>query len=320
MQVTDGMLRINEEDLQFSKQMGVTHLVTRPECKAEDGFYRFERLIQLRTRVEAAGLHVAAIHDVLPEWSDKMRQGLPGRDEQIENYIKSVTNIGRAGIPILGYTFHTVQNWRTSNHARGRGGSMFTAYDHSLMKNAPLCGDHPIDDEEQWANFEYFFRQVMPVAEAAGVKMALHPDDPPISPIAGVASIFRSVDAFQRAIDMVPSPYNGLLFCQGCYTEMLGQGVYGAIRHFGEQGKIFYVHYRNVVGQLPVFRETFVDDGDIDMLKAMRIYHETGFDGPMMPDHYGRVVGDTPYMHRSRAHAIGFMKAMMLAVGANVDS
>ena len=315
MQAAMGMINVNEEDLQFANQIGVTHLVTRPEFRPEDGYYRYENLVQLRTRVEAAGLQVVAIHDVPEAWNNKIRLGLPGRDEQIENYCRTLTNMGRAGIPILGYSFHAVKVWRTSHHTRDRGGALVTSYDHALMENAPLAAPKPITDEEHWANYEYFIKRVIPVAEAAGVKMALHPDDPPISPIAGAACIFRDVAAFDRAMALAPSPSNGLLFCQGCFTEMLGQGVYDAIRHFGSQGKVFYVHFRNVAGQVPRFRETFIDTGDINMIKAMRIWKEVGYDGPMMPDHYPQIVGDTPFGHRARAHAQGYMKALMEMVG-----
>lgn len=316
MRVAMCMIDVTEEDLQFARQIGVTDLVTRPDYAPEDGYYQFERLVQLRTRVEAAGLRVAAINDVLPHWNDKIRCGLAGRDEQIENYCRTLTNMGRAGIPILGYSFHAVKVWRTGRHTRGRAGALFTSYDHALMANAPLVGPKGFGDEERWEHYEYFIRRVIPVAESAGVKMALHPDDPPISPIAGSACIFRDVAAFQRALDMVPSPSNGLLFCQGCYTEMLGQKVFDAIRHFGEQGKVFYVHFRNVVGSMPSFREAFIDNGDIDMFEAMKVWSEVGYDGPMMPDHYGRIVGDSRYGHRARARAIGYMKALMMAVGA----
>lgn len=146
--------------------------------------------------------------------------------------------------------------------------------------------------------------------------MALHPDDPPISPIAGAAQLFRETAAFQRALDMVPSPSNGLLVCQGCFAEMYGPGVYDAIRHFAQQGKVFYVHFRNIVGRVPHFREAFMDSGDIDMFKAMRTWKESGFDGPMIPDHLPHLTGDTEDGRAARAHAIGYMKAVMQAVGA----
>ena len=136
-----------------------------------------------------------------------------------------------------------------------------------------------------------------------------------MSPIAGAACIMRSVEAFQRVLDAVPSESNGVLFCQGCFAEM-GSGVYDAIRHFGRQKKIFYVHFRNVAGAVPEFAETFIDNGDVDMLEAMRAYKEVGYDGLLLPDHLPRMVGDTPYQHRSRAYAVGYIKALMAAVNA----
>ncbi len=315
MHVADVMLHVTEDDLQFASQIGVTDLVTRPRYSPEDGFYQFEHLIQLRTRVEAAGLRVAAIHDVPGEWNDKIRCGLPGRDEQIDRYCQTLVNMGRAGIPILGYSFHAVQVWRTSSHIRDRGGALCTGYDHELMRRAPLVGPHEMTDEERWEHFRYFIQRVIPVAESEGVKMALHPDDPPISPIAGAAYIFREVSAFQRALELAPSPSNGLLFCQGCYAEMLGRGVLDAIRHFGNLGKVFYVHFRNVVGSVPRFHEAFMDTGDINMVEALRAWKEVGFDGPIMPDHYPIIIGDSPYQHRSRAYAIGYMRALLEAAG-----
>ena len=320
MLVGMGMPAVNEEDLQFARQIGVTHLITRPDFRVDrDGYYTFESLVQLRQRVEATGLAVAALHDVPPEWNDKIRLGQSGRDEQLENYRRTLENMGRAGLPILGYSFHASRVWRTSRHAPGRGGIACTAYDHALMQNAPGAEQLELDDAQRWESYEYFIKAVMPTAESAGVKMALHPDDPPISPVAGAAYIFRDVPAFEKALSLAPSPFNGLLFCQGCYAEMLGQGVFDAIRHFGGMGKVFYVHFRNIVGVLPKFREALMDEGDIDMVKAMTTWLDTGFGGPMMPDHHPHMVGDTPYGHRSRAYAIGHMRALMLAAGVTLQ-
>ena len=318
MQVAIGMHNITEENLQFVKQIGVTDIVAAsPEGMTLEGpFYDYERIVQLKTRIEGAGLRLAAIQNIPTTWYDKIRYNLPGREEQLDHYCKTVENVGRAGIPILHYNFHAVKVWRTSRHTPGRGGALFTSYDHALMENAPLVGPRALGEEELWDNFEYFIKRIMPVAEAYGVKMALHPDDPPVSPIAGAACLFRSTEAFQRVLDMAPSPSNGLLFCQGCFAEMYGQGVYDAIRHFGKQGKVFYVHFRNIVGRMPVFRESFIDEGDLDMLEAMRVWKEVGFDGPMIPDHYPHIIGDSPEAHRAQAHAIGYMKALMQAVGA----
>jgi mannonate dehydratase len=188
------------------------------------------------------------------------------------------------------------------------------------MKDAPLTYAGVVTDEQMWDNFEYFLKRVVPVAEEAKVKLALHPDDPPISPIRGLARIMRSVEAFKRVIDMVPSDYNGITFCQGCFAEMGGVDIPATIRYFGERGKIFFVHFRDVRGSVPVFEETFHDEGDTDMAAAMRAYLHIGFDGPMRPDHVPTLEGepnDAPgYMLLGRLYAVGYMKGLLDAINS----
>ena len=240
MRVAMGMLSVTEEELRFAAQIGVTDLVTRPTFMPNESSYSYESLVRLRSRVEGAGLRVAAIHDVPPTWNDKIRLGLSGRERQIDAYCRTIENMGRAGIPILGYSFHAHKVWRTSRHARGRGGALCTGYDHALMTNAPLFTERRIGDEERWEHLSFFLRRVIPAAESAGVRMALHPDDPPISPIAGAAYILRDMPAFQRVLELVPSPANGILFCQRCFNEKQGERVYDANRHVGTPSKEIY--------------------------------------------------------------------------------
>ena len=313
MRLALGMRELSEENLTFARQLGVTDLVVPTPNVGGDGYYDFMGLLRLRTYIESVGLRLAAIQNIPKNWYDEIIFGGPGRDEQIENYRRTLTNLGKAGVPILGYNFHAVTVWRTGRNPVGRGGARVTGYDHALMQDGPLMAPREIGDEELWENYAYFLTRVMPVAEKAGVKMALHPDDPPLSPIGGAACLFRSVESFVRVIEMIPSSSNGLLFCQGCFTEM-GGDLFDAIRYFGERGKIFYVHFRNVQGSGLAFNEAFIDDGDIDMLEALRVYKEVGFDGPMIPDHLPGMVGDSSYAHRSRAFAIGYMKALMKAI------
>lgn len=188
-----------------------------------------------------------------------------------------------------------------------------TSFDYDRVKDAPLTAIGEVSEEEVWENYTYFLKHVISVAEEAGVKMGLHPDDPPVPLLSGTARIFRSVEALKRAIEIVPSDYNGLEFCQGTIAEM-GADVVEAIRYFGGRKKIFYVHFRNVKKTVPKFDESFIDDGDVDMFKAMRTYKEVGFDGPIMPDHTPKVVGDTRWGHRGRAFAVGYIKALIQAV------
>jgi len=160
---------------------------------------------------------------------------LPGRDEEIEHLGEMLTNMGAVGIGIWRYNFMAVFGWlRTSTTTPGRGGALVTSYDHTLMREAPLTEFGTVSEERLWDNFAYFLQRVVPVAERARVKLALHPDDPPISPIRGIARIITSVDALKRAIELVPSEWNGLTFCQGAIATM-GADISAAIRFFGEQ-------------------------------------------------------------------------------------
>ena len=322
---------VTEEKLEFANQIGVTGIMAHTPQLPGDGYFEFNSLLTLRTRVEAAGLKLEAISGLPWRFYYRVTLGLPGRDEQIENWCKVLRNMGAAGIPILGYDFMPLSVWRTSRDTRGRGGVHVTSFDMELAKNAPLLARsafpimdtsllpasayHPVSDEEMWENLTYFLKAVIPVAEEAGVKMALHPDDPPVPSLGGVARILRSVEAFKRVIEIVPSDYNGLLFCQGCYSEM-GTNVVEAIRYFGSRKKIFYVHFRDVRGTADNFAETFIDEGQTDMFEAMKAYKEVGFDGPMIVDHIPHIVDDTPWGHRSRAYAMGYIKALMDVVNA----
>ena len=315
---------LTEEKLRFARQLGVTDVIVGAPELLGDGYWEFSALLQLRTRVEAAGLKLEAIENLPWRFYYKAMLGLAGRDEQIENCCKTLRNMGAAGIPILGYDFVPLHVWRTSRHTPGRGGAPVTSFDMDLAKDAPLMTSpspradtsllpasayRPIGDEEMWDNFEYFLKAVIPVAEEARVKMGLHPDDPPVPSLGGVARIMRSPDAFKRVIEIVPSDYNGLEFCQGTFSEM-GTDVIEAIRYFGSRKKIFYVHFRDVTGTADNFAETFIDDGQTDMLQAMKAYKEVGFEGVMRPDHVPYVVDDTDWGHRGRAYAIGYMKAL----------
>jgi len=320
---------VTEEVLKFAKQLGVSGIIVHSPKLFGNGYWEFNSLLHLRTRVEAAGLKLEAIENLPWHFYYKVMLGLSGRDEQIENWCKTLRNMGAAGIPILGYHFVPLFVWRTSLDTRGRGGARVTSFDMELAKNAPLMARafsfvdttsllppsayHPISEEEMWENFTYFLKAVIPVAEEAGVKMALHPDDPPVPSLGGVARIMRSVDAFKRVIEIVPSDYNGLEFCQGCFSEM-GTNVIEAIRYFGSRKKIFYVHFRDVRGTAGNFVETFIDEGQTDMFEAMKAYKEVGFDGPIIVDHTPHIVDDSTWGHRGRAYAMGYIKALIQAV------
>jgi mannonate dehydratase len=303
-------------------------MVAPPVDDPAKGYYDFASLANLRSWVESYGLKLESVGLLPWTWTYKWMLGLPGRDEQIENCQKTIRNMGAAGIPAFIYNMHVIRFYRTSRHTPGRGGALATSFEMERAKDAPLMAGgpgietglipltyrKPVSDDEMWANLTYFLKAVIPVAEKAGVKIALHPDDPPIPSIGGVARIVRSPEAYRRVIEIVPSDYNGVCFCQGCFSEMAAD-VLAEIRYFGSRKKIFFVHFRNIRGHANDFCETFPDDGQMDMLAAMRAYHEVGFDGPMSPDHAMHIVGDTEWGHRYWAYAVGYMKGLMQAVG-----
>ena len=312
-----------EADLRLAKQLGMTDVVTTmtgvpmaPE-RVQGPAWRYLDLLHLRQQVEDAGLTLSVIEGY--QLSDRITLGLPGRDEDLDRLCESIANMGRAGIPIYCYNFMAVFNWlRTSTTVRGRGDALVTKFDAEQLVNAPLTYAGETTDEQMWANFSYFLQRVLPVAEAAGVQLALHPDDPPMSPVLGLARIMRSMEAFQRVIEMAPSPSNGITFCQGNFAAMGNVDIPAAIRYFGARGKIFFAHFRDVRGRVPVFEETFHDEGKTDMAAAMRAYHEIGFTGPMRPDHAPTMEGesnDNPgYMVRGKLFAIGYMRGLIDAI------
>lgn len=312
-----------ETDLRLARQLGMTDVVTTmtgvtmaPERIQAPGWSYLD-ILHLRKRVEAAGLTLSVIEGY--QLSDRITLGLPGRDEDLDRVCETISNMGRAGIPIYCYNFMAVFNWlRTSTAVRGRGGALVTRFDAADLANAPNTYAGETTDAQMWDNFAYFLRRVLPVAEAARVKLALHPDDPPMSPVLGLARIMRDVDAFNRVIDMADSPSNGITFCQGNFAAMGNVDVPNAIRHFGRRGKIFFAHFRDVRGSVPAFEETFHDEGKTDMVDAMRAYFDIGFDGPMRPDHAPTMEGesnDNPgYMVRGKLFAIGFMRGLIESI------
>jgi mannonate dehydratase len=222
--------------------------------------------------------------------------------------------MGRLGIPVWCYEWMAVFNWmRTSMSTPARGGAMVTGYDHSLMRDAPLTDAGTISEEQLWENLEYFLKKVVPVAEKWNVQLAMHPDDPPLSPIRGISRIMRSVDNYQRLLDLIPSPVNGITLCQGNFGLMTND-LPATIRHFGKQKKIFFVHLRDVRGTPEKFVETFHDDGPTDLLACLRAYREIGFEGVLRPDHVPTMEGEDNrnpgYESMGRLFAIGYIKGL----------
>lgn len=270
-------------------------------------------------QVAEAGLTLAVIEDNPP--MDSMRLGRPGRDEELDAFCTLVRNMGKLGIPTLCYNWMAVLGWtRTSVAVPGRGGALASGYDHRVLQDAPPTHAGRVEAADLWRNLQWFLERAVPVAEEVGVRLAMHPDDPPLSPMRSIDRIMHNVEAFQRLVELVPSEANGITLCQGNFTLMTDD-VPAVIRHFGEQNKVFYVHFRDVRGTADSFVETFQDEeGRTDMLKCVRAYRDVGYDGPLRCDHVPALEGDSSevpgYSHDGRLFAIGYIKGLLKAVNA----
>lgn len=273
-------------------------------------------LTRMKERYEDAGFSLRVIEARPP--LNKAKRGLAGRDEEIATVCTLLENMGRLGIPVWCAEWMADFNWvRTNMSTPSRGGSVVTSFD---IRDVPesITSNPPIGEDELWANLEYFLRKTVPVAEQAGVKISMHPDDPPLSPIRGVGRIMRSIDNFRRLVELVPSPMNTITLCQGNFTLMTDD-LPAAIRSFGD--KISFVHFRDVRGVPERFEETWHDAGKTDMLACMKAYRDIGFDGVLRPDHVPTVEGDSNahagYSAFGRLYAIGYIRGLMQAVYAN---
>ncbi|MGO4544702.1 mannonate dehydratase [Paenibacillus sp. 2TAB23] len=304
----------------LAKQLGVNHAVGGlPWEEKHEKPWDLMPLIRMKQRYADAGLTLSVIESMPP--SNEIKLGTAGRDQEIEVFEQFITNMGAAGIPVLCYNFMAQFNWfRTSTTTRTRGGALVSSYDHSLMKDAPLTDAGLVSEELLWENLQYFMERIVPAAEKAGVRLALHPDDPPITPIRGISRILTSAAALQRAIDLVPSEYNGITLCQGTLATA-GEDIPSVIRSFSKQNKMFFVHFRDVLGTPEKFEETFHDDGKTDMLQAMRTYYDVGFNGPARPDHVPTMEGEDNanpgYELLGRLYGIGYIRGLMEAASSD---
>ena len=218
---------------------------------------------------------------------EKIKLAQPGRDEEIAVVCEFIRNMGAVGIPVWCPAWMPILFViRTSSEIPTRGGAKVTGFDLEEFNKTHPAGEHgEVTEEDQWDNLKYFLERVIPVAEEAGVKLAMHPDDPPLSPIQGIARIISSVENYQKMVDLVPSPANGIGLCQGNFGLMTDD-LPSVIRHFGEQQKIHFVHFRDIRGTPEKFDEAFHDDGKHDMAACVRAYRDTGYEGVARPDHF----------------------------------
>jgi mannonate dehydratase len=359
MRAAWGIAAATDEVLKLSAQLGVRDLVIYggPGWEFNGGSWRmkvgtdqsikaragYEDYLALRKHVESYGLRIAAIEGGfvhLPKYQDLVFGG-PKRQQLVEELIAEIRDMGRAGIPIYGYHWMPGLVWRTPRAAI-RGGAVSTAFDFDLVKAVDsieacetvqakkgwqifcdyvaITKDQNYSEEKLWQNLEYWIKAVTPVAEKVGIRLGIHPDDPPVPKLAGLPRLLRNHAAYRRLVETYPSDSNGIEFCQGTFSEM-EDDVYEAIRYFGQRNKIQYVHFRNVSGPVPRFHEEFINTGYVDMYKAMKLYRDVGFKGVFIDDHCPDIEGDRTFQERegaggyqSRAFAQGYIQAMLEAV------
>jgi mannonate dehydratase len=344
---------LTRENFQFARQAGATHVVAHlvdyfpgPAAKGcdqplggesgwgragdPDRLWTAEELKSLRQEINGVGLELAAIENLDPaHWYDILLDG-PKKREQLENIKTIIRRMGEAGIPILGYNFSIAGVCGRLNGPFARGEAISIGMDGPLETPLPRgmvwnmvydaeAGrgeEPPVAHEALWQRFADFLDAVVPVAEEAGVTLAAHPDDPPLPTMRRQARLVYQPQMYQRLLDLRPSRANALEFCIGTLAEMSDGDVYDAADRYSRQGKLAYVHFRNVRGKAPNYHETFVDDGDVDMIRVLRILKSNGFSGVLTPDHTPHMACDAPW-HAGMAYALGYMRGALQAIEAD---
>ncbi|HEY8597402.1 MAG TPA: mannonate dehydratase [Thermomicrobiales bacterium] len=304
-----------EQDVAFIRQMGIEHVVLWTDATKSSAEYYAER----KAFFAANGLNVYGFGNWDVHNQDAIVLNLANRDEKVDEYVRHIRSLGKAGIPYTTYAHMPNGIWSTEPE-QTRGGAPARGFDeakatsghwHGRHYDLPLTNGREYTEEEVWANFEYFIKRAARAAEEEGVFIGIHPDDPPIARMGGVPRIFSTFEGYKRALAIADSPNVGICLCVGCWLEggdFWGVDAITAIRYFAEQNKLFKVHFRNVHAPLPHFVETFIDDGYQDMYQIMKVLQEVGFRGVAIPDHIPKM-SDDPRL--GTAYTIGYMKALL---------
>ena len=290
--------------------------------------WTYEELAAIKKEINAAGLELEAIENFDPaHWHDVLLDG-PKKLQQLENLKTIIRNVGQAGIPVFGYNFSIAGVAGRIKGRFARGEAEAVGMDGPLDKPLPngmawnmvydrnaAPGVVPSATPEQlWQRLKVFLDALVPVAEAAGVTLAAHPDDPPLPTVRAQPRLVYQPQLFQKLIDLKPSPRNALEFCVGTLAEMSAGDIYDVVDTYSRQGKLAYVHLRNVRGKVPSYKETFIDDGDVDILRVLRILQKNNFNGVIIPDHAPQMSCAAPW-HAGMAYALGYLRAGLKTIG-----
>ena len=279
-------------------------------------------MIAMRKKLEANGVRIYNIGMIDLHCDPTIVLGSSGVDRKIEQYKEYLTNLGRAGIHYTTYAhMANIKNQPIPGfYATAMGtirGSPTREFDVDVARTLPKSFDKEYPADHVWKTFTTFVRAVMPTAEKNNVKIGLHPDDPPVSSLGGVARIFTNYDAYERAFQIANSPNFGACLCVGTWGEGgkgMGRDPIETALAFGAKKKLFKIHFRNVTSPLPKFREAFVDNGYLDMYKVMKALRKVNFDGIIIPDHVPG--GGAMYPQANYAYTLGYMKALRDRVNA----
>ena len=343
--------QLNDQHFRFARQCGCTHLVvhlvdyfrsSRSNLPGDqpvgddagwglagdpDRLWTYDELAALKAQIQSAGLELEAIENFDPaHWHDVLLDG-PKKHEQLENLAAIVRNAGQAGIPILAYNFSIAGVAGRIKGPFARGGAeavgMDGPYDAPMPlgmawnmvydRTAPSGAVPSATSEQLWQRVKDFLDFITPVAEEAGVTLAAHPDDPPLPTVRGQPRLVYQPRLYQKLLDICPSPRNALEFCVGTLAEMTEGDIYEAVDAYSRQGKIGYVHLRNVRGKAPHYRETFIDEGDVDVPRVLRILQRNNFQGVIIPDHAPQMSCAAPW-HAGMAFALGYLRAALQAL------
>lgn len=317
----------SDEILTVLAALGVNHICSSLPSPKLDEQWSVDGLKRLRERVESFGIRLDMVP--LPLSSSEISRAenpnimlgkSPERDREIGDICQMIRNSALAGIPALKYNLNILGVPR-SEPTKGRGGASYSTFSYAKARQDTLTIAGPVSADAYWERITYFLERVVPVAEEHKLRLACHPHDPGMPKgkgFRGVETVLGSVAGLKRFVAIRESPYHGLNFCQGTVSEMLdepGKQIFDVIRWFGSRKKIFNVHFRNIEGRFLDFRETFIDDGAVDMLKALRVYRDVGYDGMLMPDHVPTIAGDQN-RRQAFAYTFGYIKALIQAVDA----
>jgi mannonate dehydratase len=301
------------ENLQLAAQVGVEEIVAVYPGPGK------EPLLKIKREVEAQGMRLTHIERKLPH--DQIVHGLPGRDGQIAAIKELLRHMADAGLEVLCYNWMPSEDWcRTSSVNPERGGSRSTAFNIDAEAGNVTDADGPpktaTPASRLWENLEFFLEKVLPVAEETGIKLALHPDDPPLRSFWGQDQILYSIDALERVIKLAPSPSNGVCFCTGSIGPT-GEDIIAGIRRLA--ARIHFVHLRNTRGSAENFQETWPDNGETNLPAVMQTLRDIGYDGTIRPDHAPSMVGEDNrnpgYEMKGRIFAAGYLRGLMQACG-----